>query len=191
MQRYVFHLFNLCFAEHNVPQIWKLSYIKLLYKGKGSKTKPSSHRGISLLSCIYKFFTGIIYQRLRIWVERNQILPTSQYGFRRKLSTIDAVLNLKRAIRHNISFNGRYYACFIDYEKAFNFVNRNLLLTKLIKMGLHGNKLHTIQSVLKCNFQQILDGEFLSNEIEQKSGEAQGDKLSTLLFSLFIADLYF
>ena len=58
-------------------------------------------------------------------------------------------------------------------------------------MGLHGNILHTIKSVLKCNFQQILDGEFLSNEIEQKTGVAQGDKLSPLLFSLFIADLYF
>ena len=51
--------------------------------------------------------------------------------------------------------------------------------------------LHTIQSVLKCNFQQILDGEFLSNEIEQQTGVAQGDKLSPLLFSLFLADLYF
>ena len=70
-------------------------------------------------------------------------------------------------------------------------MNRNLLLTKLIKLGLHGNILHTIQSVLKCNFQQILDGEFLSNEIEQKTGVAQGDKLSPLLFSLFVADLYF
>ena len=54
MQRYVFHLFNLCFAEHNVPRIWKLSYIKPLYKGKGSKAEPSSYRGISLLCCMYK-----------------------------------------------------------------------------------------------------------------------------------------
>ena len=140
---------------------------------------------------MYKLFTGISCQRLRIWVERNQILPSSQYGFRRKLSTIDTVSHLKKAIKHNIRCNAKYYACFIDYEKAFDFVYRNLLLTKLIKMGLHGNLLHTIQSVLKCNFQQILDGELLSNEIEQKSGVAQGDKLSTLLFSLFIADFYF
>ena len=140
---------------------------------------------------MYKLFTGITYQRVRIWVERNQILPSSQYGFRRKLSTIDAVSHLKRAIKHNISCSGKDYACFIDYEKAFDFVNRNLLLTKLIKMGLHGNILHTIQSVLKCNFQQILDGEFLSNEIEEKTGVAQGEKLSPLLFSLFLADLYF
>ena len=91
MQRYVFHIFNLCFAEHNVARIWKLSYIKPLYKGKGNKTEPSSYRSISLLSCMYKLLTGIIYQRLRIWVKRNQNLPSSQYGFRRKLSTIDAV----------------------------------------------------------------------------------------------------
>ena len=146
------------------------------------KTEPSSYRGISLLSCMYKLFTGIIYQRLRISVERNQILPSSQYGFRRKLSTIDAVSShLKKAIKHNISCNDKYYACFIDYEKAFDFVNKNLLLTKLIKMGLHVNMLHTIQSLLKCNFQQILDVEFLSNEIEQKSGVAQGDKLTTFI----------
>ena len=51
--------------------------------------------------------------------------------------------------------------------------------------------LQQIQSVVKSNLQQILDGEFLSNKIEQKSGVAQGDKHSPLLFSLLIADLYF
>ena len=65
-----------------------------------------------------------------------------------------------------------------------------MLLTKLI-VGMHGIIMHAIQSVLKCNFQQILDEDFLSNEIEQKTGVAQGDKFSPLLFSLFMADLYF
>ena len=66
-----------------------------------------------------------------------------------------------------------------------------MLLTKLIKVGMHGTIIHRTQSVLKCNFQQILDEDFLSNEIEQKTGVAQGDKFSPLLFSLFIAHLYF
>ena len=191
MQRYVFLLLNVCFKEHNVPRIWKLSYIKPLYRGKGIKTEPSSYRGISFLYCMCKLFRSIIYQRLRTLVEQNLILPPSQYGFRRKLTTIDAVSQLKKAVKHNISCNGKYYACFIDYEKAFEFVNRNMLLTKLIQLGLHGNMLHTKQSKPKGNFRQILDGEFLSNEIEQKTGVAQKDKLSPILFSLFIADLYF
>ena len=66
-----------------------------------------------------------------------------------------------------------------------------MLLTKLIIVGMHGTIIHRTQSVLKCNFQQILDEDFLSNEIEQKTGVAQGDKFSPLLFSLFIAHLYF
>ena len=66
-----------------------------------------------------------------------------------------------------------------------------MLLTKLIKVRMHGTIIHRTQSVLKCNFQQILDEDFLSNEIEQKTGIAQGDKFSPLLFSLFLADLYF
>ena len=65
-----------------------------------------------------------------------------------------------------------------------------MLLTKLI-VGMDGTIIYRTQSVLKCNFQQILDEVFLSNEIEQKSGVAQGDKFSPLLFSLFIADLFF
>ena len=66
-----------------------------------------------------------------------------------------------------------------------------MLLTKLIKVGMQRTIILRTQSVLKCNFQQILDEDFLSNEIEQKTGVAQGDKFSPLLFSLFIADLYF
>ena len=89
MQRYVFHLLNLCFEGHIVSRIWKVSYIKPLYKGKGRRTEPNYYRGISRSSCTYKLFTGIIYQCLRIWVERNQVLPTSQNGFRHKLSIID------------------------------------------------------------------------------------------------------
>ena len=60
-----------------------------------------------------------------------------------------------------------------------------------VKSNFFANNRHTIQSVLRGNFQQIFDEEFLSNEIKQKTGVAQGDKFSPLLFSLFIADLFF
>ena len=156
-------------ASNIVPSICKLSYFKPVYKGKRSRTEPSSYRGISLLCCMYNLFTGIIYQRMRTWVERNQILPQSQYVFRRKLSTIDAVSHLKKAVKHNSSCNSKNFACFNHNEKAFDFENRNLLFTKLIKLGFHENMLHTIQSVLKCYLQQILHGLLLPNEIEQKN----------------------
>ena len=109
----------------------------------------------------------------------------------RKTSTTDAVLHLKTAINLNISCNGKNYAGFIGYEKAFDFVNMKLLLTKLIKMGIASNMLHTIQSLLERNLQQTFNKDFFSSEIKQKTPVAQGDNLSPILFTLVIADLYF
>ena len=58
-------------------------------------------------------------------------------------------------------------------------------------MGLYGNPLTTLHSVLRCKLQQVLDEELLSEEISQETGVAEEDNLSPLLFSLFIAYLYY
>ena len=58
-------------------------------------------------------------------------------------------------------------------------------------MGLHENFLTTLQSVLRCKPQQVLDEEKLSDEIKQKSEVVQGDQLSLLILSHFFADLYY
>ena len=50
-------------------------------------------------------------------------------------STNDAFSHLKKAVKHNIICSGQYNACFIDYEKTFEFAKRNLLLIKLMKLG--------------------------------------------------------
>ena len=88
MKSFLEFLFNICFENGVLPTAWKASYVKTLYKGKGSKTDANSYRGISLLSCLYKIYTGIIYKRLQVWAD--EILPPSQFGFRKGKSTIDA-----------------------------------------------------------------------------------------------------
>ena len=172
------------------PEFGSYHILKRCTKAKGAKQNKIPTKAIfcylACTSCLRVSFTSVCEygsSEIKFYHQVNMVSDAN--------ATIDAVSHLKKAIKHNISCNGKYYACFIEYEKAFDFVNRDLLHTKLIKMGLHGNMLHTIQSVLKCNFQKILDGGFFSNEIEQKSGVEQGDKLSPLLFSLSIADLYF
>ena len=180
-------IFQTCFSNGKLPISWKYSYVKPLYKGKGSKTAPGNYRGISLLVCLYKIFTGIIYKRLESWAEK--ILPPSQYGFRKGKSTIDAITQLKTQIDYNVGLSGKYYACFIDFEKAFDTVDRDLLIEKLICFGLNGRILKTIKSICDTNYQYIIDGGHRSRQIAQSRGVAQGDKLSPLLFSLYIADM--
>ena len=56
-------------------------------------------------------------------------------------------------------------------------------------MGLHENILTALQSVIRCKPQQVLDEEKLSDAIKQKTEVVQGDKLSSLFLSHFIAVL--
>ena len=183
-------LFNICFENGVLPTAWKASYVTTLYKGKGSKTDANSYRGISLLSCLYKIYTGIIYKRLQVWAD--EILPPSQFGFRKGKSTIDAAKTLRDNIHLYVnSSSGKYYACFIDFEKAFDTVDRNLLLEKLIRYGLQGKTLQMVRVICETNFQYIVDGGHRSREIPQSRGVAQGDKLSPMLFSLYIADMHY
>ena len=182
-------LFQTCFRYSTLPDVWKTSYILPLYKGKGPKDSPSNYRGISLLSCCYKIYSGIIHDRIYQWAEGNSILPRNQYGFRKGLSTIHAINELKCNIQSGIETYAQYYVCFVDFKKAFDTVDRNTLIQKLIRLGLHGEIIHALGEICSKNFQQVADGCNLSNKIPQLIGVTQGDKLSPLLFSLFIADL--
>ena len=67
-------------------------------------------------------------------------------------------------------------------------IDRKALLTKLIHFGIADQMRRAIFSVLKYNV-RILDGNQLSGRISTDLGVPQGNKLSELSFSLFLADL--
>ena len=60
--------------------MWNISIISPVSK-KGSKTKPENYRGISLLSCLGKFFPAILNQRLTKFINEKPILAKAQLGF--------------------------------------------------------------------------------------------------------------
>ena len=175
--------------EVSCSQSSKRPHIKPLYKGNGHKKGTNNYRGISLLSCSYQLFTGVLYDRIERWTEVNQILPDSQFGFRKGRSTIQADTKLTNTIKFSVASHKGYYACFVDFKKAFDTINRHKLLDELQKLGIKNNMLMAIRAVLQPNMVQVKDGPFLSKLIVQHDGVPQGDKLSPLLFSIFIADL--
>ncbi|CAF1517661.1 unnamed protein product [Adineta ricciae] len=71
-----------------IPAMWEKANIILLLKPKKDKQHPSSYRPISLLSCLGKLLEKIIKQRLMLELERHNILPQHQAGFRPGKSTI-------------------------------------------------------------------------------------------------------
>ena len=89
-------LFNLILKQGYIPTKWKTAYIILLLKPKKDKQHPSSYRPISLLSCLGKLLEKIIKQRLMLEIERRNILPQHQAGFRSGKSTIYNIVRLER-----------------------------------------------------------------------------------------------
>ena len=85
---------------------------------------------------------------------------------------------------------GKLYAIFVDYQKAFDQLDRNMLMEKLEGMIGNGNYLtRIIGSTLEYNLVTIQDGTTHSSPIKQTNGVLQGDPLSPLLFNLATADV--
>jgi hypothetical protein len=81
------------------------------------------------------------------------------------------------------------YVAFINFEKAFDSVNRTILWPILLKAGIHGKLLRCIMSMYACVKARVRSGGRMTDYIRCTSGVKQGDVCSPVLFSLFINEL--
>ena len=180
-------LFNAIFRSGFFPEVWSKACIVPFFK-KGNANDTNNYRGISLVSCFGKLFTGVLNNRILQWERENSILTDAQFGFRNGMSTIDAIFVLQTLINKTLSKKNRLYCCFIDFQKAFDFVDRCKLWQKLVHVGVRGNFLKIITSLYEnirscVKYQGVLSEYFPSN-----FGLMQGEVLSPILFSLYVND---
>ena len=77
-------------------------------------------------------------KRLYSFLEKNSLLFELQHGFRNKLSTNHALIDIPNRIQEACD-NGQF-ACgiYVDFKKAFDTVPCNILLEKLTDYGVKG-----------------------------------------------------
>ena len=157
---YLTKYFNILFVSAKFPLEWSKAIIIPLHK-KGDVNDPGNYRGISLLSILSKVYTHIINSRLPLWVESNFVLTDAQAGFRKGRSTVDHIFTLYAAIERQFANNSKLYIAFIDFKKAYDSVNRNILWSVLLRSGIQGKMLRTIkamyasvQACVKCKTPQ-------------------------------------
>ena len=178
-------LTNAIWHGETFPRMLLESTNMVIYKGKGKRSNPASYRGIALVSIIRKIVTASVYNRLYKYVEDNNILPAEQYGFREKRCTLDAVKEVM-----NISMERKtVYCLMIDLRKAFDRIDRYKLAQKLKSIGIKSYMLQMCINILQPNYVRVYDTVQMTSPITQTHGVLQGDKLSPLLFSLFLANL--
>ena len=108
---------------------------------------------VLLVSCFGKLFTSVLNNSLVTFDDTNNVISDAQFGFRKQMSTIDAIFILQYLIQRRLKNKKRFYCCFVDYKKAFDFVNRQTLWFKLIQQGVDGKMLTIIRSLyneVKC-----------------------------------------
>ena len=114
------------------PSEWSKSLLCPIDR-KGNINDPNNYRGISLLTEISKIFTSIINKRLKRWVETNEIIGEEQAGFREQHKTVDQLFCLYTIInKYLTNKGGRFHALFVDFDKAFDRVNRAALYTQSV-----------------------------------------------------------
>ena len=185
-----FHRYlNKLFDSGTYPDSWCESVILPLYK-KGDVNNPGNYRGISLSNVSSKIYGFIINKRLQTWVEEIGLTGEYQAGFKAGYSTVDHMFTLLACIQKQFSLNRKLYAAFIDFQKCFDTINRNLLWPILLKNGIRGKMFRCIKSMYFCVRARIKcsDGA-LTQSINCTMGVKQGDICSPVLFSIFINEL--
>lgn len=186
---YLLSLFNKIMITGYTPDDWSLVIMCLLHK-KGPLDDLSNYRGIALVNCILKLFTQIIQERLLAWVEVTSSLPEVQSGFRRGRGCMDNVFSLMAGVHFQLRLKGRrVYAAFVDFRRAFDSLDHNLLWQKLFKLGVSSQTIRILASLYdKASFKvKCVDG--LSKTFQLTTGVLQGECLSPLLFALFVSDI--
>ena len=112
-------LYNECLKLGVFPQSLKIAKIVPFFKS-GDRNKPRNYRPISLLPASGKLFEKLLYKRINTFLSKNDTFSKSQFGFRSKLSTVDAIASLTEVIRANWFKSKNITKCtFIDLKKGF------------------------------------------------------------------------
>ena len=181
-------LFSICFEYNIIPSKWKDTIICPIPKGDKSRpTDPLSYRGLSLQCCMYKIYSKIMNIRLNSYLNDNNILSESQNGFRSKRSTIEHVFTLTEGVEcYYKKHKQPVYVCFVDFSKAFDSVNRSILMKRLQEIGVNGKYLdHLVSSYQESNYIINVSGN-KTNKIKSNRGVKQGDHESPSLFNIFL-----
>ena len=131
------HLFNLSFKFGIFPDLMKKAKISPLFK-KGDKQDIRNYRPIAVLSVFSKILEKIMYNRLLCFLKKFNILTDEQNGFRDNKSITTACHTFIEKIQQALDNNLHAVGIFLDFTKAYDVINHNILLCKLESYGVRG-----------------------------------------------------
>ena len=179
---------NYIIETRDFPIKWASGLRSAIFKN-GKRSQVDNFRSITILPIIEKIFEIVVYRRFAFVNEAFNETDRYNGGFLCGSRTADNIFVLNGLIERQLTLGKSLLVCFVDFSKAFDVINRNILFYKLLKNGWTGRVIDILRSLYaKRHFRVKRNGK-LSPAIPNWSGVNQGGISSGLLFRKYMADL--
>ena len=172
-------------SEGCIPTDWQESFIVNLYKGKGDALNRGNYRGLKLIEQVMKVLERVVEGLIRQRVEIDEM----QCGFMSGRGTTDAIFIVRQLQEKHLAANRPLYMAFVDLEKAFDRVPRDVIWWAMCKLGTDEWLVRLVQSMYKDVRSRVRVGDGYSEEFGVGVGVHQGSVLSPLLFIIVLEAL--
>ena len=114
-----------------------------------------------MLPSISKIFETVVYNQLYEYLHEHRVITNSQYGFRKKHSTKYTAIELVGRIIIKLDRNKVPFNIYINFSKAFDMIDHNILLFKLNHYGIRNGSLNLLKSYFTgrkqyCHFRRLI-----------------------------------
>ena len=130
-------IFNSSIMEGVFPDKLKQARTIPIYKSKNRKLL-NNFRPISILNTLSKILEKLMKGRVMSFLNSNRIISNKQYGFRAGYGTSDCVQRVVDECADNLDKKLHTIAVYLDFSKAFDTVQKHILIKKMERLGFRG-----------------------------------------------------
>ena len=181
-------MFKTALNKNIIPHTWKVANIVLITKPNKDTEKGTLYRPISLLSVIAK----TLEKSLLPYITTNIPHTPMQHRYKTQQSTVTALHTLNNTVAkgfNQMAPPARTITVALDMSKAFDTININTLIRKLLQTNNPGTIIKFIANCIKGRKAYTTYRNHTSKQRQFKTGVPQGGVLSPTLFKIYTSDL--